>query len=128
MTSRALRWIAVPLAFGGGLACATWVFLWAGLACLHLGPRPANLCSDWWYASHDFVAVAGFVACSLACSVAAPVLLAPSHKRLVALVAFLGILGFIIADSDCWLAFNFVVAALAIGVIGGLTWRRYHAA
>ncbi len=112
---RVLRWFAVPLSFAAGIVGAGWLFVDMRLACLHFGARPENLCSDWWYASHAWIAVAATGLCAFALSVLIPVLLAPTCKRIVAFSAFVLTLSLIIANFTSpvrwWLVLICTIAA-----------------
>jgi hypothetical protein len=132
MISPTLRWSAIPLSFAGGLVGATWLYLDAALACFHFGSRSTSRCSDWWYANHGAVAIAACAVCLLAFSVAAPVFLAPSNKRSVALVALLATLGFIVVNFESpvrrWLMLICVVTGVGALVVLDLLRKRGHAA
>ena len=118
MTSRLLRWIAVPLSFAAGIFCAAWLFLDMRLACLHFGARPEGLCSDWWYSNHGWVAVVAAGLCTFALSVLVPALLAPHYNRVVAFSAFAVALGVTLATFTSpvrwWVVLVYTIAALAV--------------
>ena len=118
MTSRVIRWIAVPLSFAAGIFGAAWLFLDMRLACLHFGERPEGLCSDWWYANHGWVAVVAAGLCTFTLSVLVPVLLAPRHNGVVAFSAFAVALGVTLATFTSpvrwWVVLVYTIAALAV--------------
>jgi len=84
---RIVRWVAVPLVAIAGYYLSVWLFFQSAVSCLHLGPRPPGLCSDWWYASHSWIAVASCTLVGFAGSVLLPTMVAPRHKRIVTLVS-----------------------------------------
>src|SRR5262245_11949529 len=79
---RIVRWVAVPLVAIAGYYLSVWLFFQSAVSCLHLGPRPPGLCSDWWYASHSWIAVASCTLVGFAGSVLLPTMVAPRHKRI----------------------------------------------
>lgn len=118
--SRILRWVAVPLCFAAGVFGAWWLFLYVRLDCFHIGARPENLCSDWWYANHNWIAVVVTGLCAFTLSVLAPFLWAPTHKRIVAFSALVLTVSLIIANFTQPIRWWLVLICAIATAIGAL--------
>jgi hypothetical protein len=102
MSAGVIRWVAAVLAIVAGNYLAVWLFLELQLSCLHLGARPTGLCSDWWYANHSWVAAASYGGAAFIAAVLIPSLVAPQHKRTVAIVSLVAAVLLTVFTSALW--------------------------
>jgi hypothetical protein len=117
----ALRWLLVPIstAFGCWFGIALAVLLHSAFTSLcPAGMLVSGLCHASWFPAAEAFAQYSGAALGAALAVLLPYLLAPSHKRIVAVVAFL--LGaayaaaFVVAGLDAW---PYAACAIVSGLI-----------
>jgi hypothetical protein len=130
---RLLRWILTALALGGAyfatFAIAALLFTLVRFAC------PPELlisgaCVAPWANQAEFVALIAATGAGAALFVGLPAAIAPSHKRVVAVSAYL--LGLVIVGYVLWqLGASFIAPAVASASTGAmaavLMWRRSNA-
>jgi len=113
MSIRAIRWVAIPLVVAAGYYLAVRLYFEMGLSCLHLGPRPQGLCSDWWYANHSRVATLATGVALFVSAILAPALLAPQRKPLVGIVTLVATIVLTALAFDWWVSVR-VIATISI--------------
>jgi len=113
MSVRAIRWVAIPLVVAAGYYLAVWLYFEISLSCLHLGPRPQGLCSDWWYANHSRVATLATGVALFVSAILAPALLAPQRKPLVGIVTLVATIVLTALAFDWWVSVR-VIATISI--------------
>jgi hypothetical protein len=124
-----IRWLAAlvsPLV-GYLVAIAGAVILASGLK--RLCPEDqmiSGMCTASWYASSELAAISIAGSAGAAVFVLLPTVLAPSHKRAVALAAFVA--GLLLASGFTWqvgwsFLVPFVTSAFAGGFTTSLLWR-----
>jgi hypothetical protein len=117
MSVTGIRWVAAVLALVVGNNIAVWVFVELALSCFHLGPRPAGLCSNWWYSNHEWVAAAALGVTAFLFAVLLPVLLAPRYKRSVGIIALAINVSLTAFTSDGWVSIWAIPIALTLAAV-----------
>ena len=124
MRVSAFRWVAVPLVVVASYYSAFFLFLEFALSCLHIGVRPAGLCSDWWYGNHSWVGAATLGVALFFGPVLLSVVLAPRFKGVVGLVAFGVVVVHTIAEFDFWVWSVAIPIVAVASALAGFTFRH----
>ena len=130
---RALRWVAVPLALVASYYLAFFLFLEIVLSCLHFGPSPQEVCSDWWYENHSWIGAVVFGLALFLGPILLPTVLAPRFKGIVGILALGVVAVHTISEFDLWawkVAIPIVaVSAAMVGIIfRNRVFRSHHVA
>lgn len=121
-----IRWLAVFVSPVGGylISIAVALVLISGLK--RLCPEDqmvSGMCTASWYAFSELAALSVAASAGAAFFVLLPSLLAPAHRRVVALTAFVA--GLLLASSFAWqIGWSFLGPFVASAFAGGLTASR----
>jgi len=123
MRTRALRWVAIPLALVASYFLAFFLFLEIALSCMHLGSDPKGHCTDWWYQNHSWVGATVFGFALFLGPVVLPVVLAPRFKGAVGAVALGVVVLHTISEFDLWVWSVAIPIVAVFAAVAGVVFR-----